>query len=82
MGSVVLMSSFYDWGKILIYIGIIMILAGFIIIRFDINFSWFGHLFGDIRIERDNFKLFIPLTSMLIITVILNLIIFLIKFLM
>lgn len=32
--------------------------------------SWFGHLPGDIRIERDNFKFFMPIASMLIVSII------------
>jgi uncharacterized protein HemY len=32
-------------------------------------FSWFGRLPGDIRIETDNTRVFIPITSMLIVSV-------------
>jgi uncharacterized protein HemY len=32
-------------------------------------FSWFGRLPGDIRIETDNTRIFIPITSMLIVSV-------------
>lgn len=31
--------------------------------------SWFGHLPGDIRIERDGFQLYFPLMSMILISV-------------
>jgi len=69
-------------GKLIISIGFLLILIGLIVLSGLDLFKWVGNLPGDIRIERNNFKLFIPLTSMLIITVILNLIIFLIKLLM
>jgi len=36
-----------------------------------------GHLPGDIRIERDDFTLFIPLTSGLIVSVVISLILWL-----
>ena len=36
-------------------------------------FSWFGKLPGDIRIETASGKIFIPITSMLIISVVLSL---------
>ncbi|WP_324435267.1 DUF2905 domain-containing protein [Mycobacterium sp.] len=36
-------------------------------------FSWFGHLPGDIRIERDNVRVYIPVVSMLLISVALSL---------
>ncbi len=35
--------------------------------------NWFGRLPGDIRIEGENGKLFIPVTSMLILSVVLSL---------
>jgi membrane protein implicated in regulation of membrane protease activity len=32
-------------------------------------FSWFGRLPGDLRIETDNTRVFVPITSMLIVSV-------------
>ena len=32
-------------------------------------FAWFGRLPGDIRIETDSTRVFIPITSMLIVSV-------------
>jgi hypothetical protein len=32
--------------------------------------GWFGHLPGDIRIERDNGGFYFPITSMLIVSVV------------
>lgn len=76
------MNSQFSWGKLLIYIGLIIALVGFLINTIEINFNWFGNLPGDIRIEKENFKLLIPITSMIIITIILNLIIYIIRFFM
>ena len=75
------MNNQFNWGKFLIYIGIVIAFLGFIINTIEINFKWFGNLPGDIRIERENFKLLIPITSMIIITIIINIIIYLIRFL-
>jgi len=36
------------------------------------SLNWFGHLPGDIRIETENGRIFIPITSMLIISVVLS----------
>lgn len=33
-------------------------------------FSWFGNLPGDIRIEGENSSVFIPITSMIVISVV------------
>ena len=38
-------------------------------------FSWFGNLPGDIRIEGENSRVFIPITSMILISVVLTVII-------
>jgi uncharacterized protein HemY len=32
-------------------------------------FSWFGRLPGDVRIETDNTRVYVPITSMLIVSV-------------
>ena len=37
------------------------------------SLNWFGKLPGDIRIETEQGKIFIPITSMLIISVVLTL---------
>jgi hypothetical protein len=35
-------------------------------------FSWFGHLPGDIRAEGETTRVFIPITSMLVVSVVLS----------
>jgi len=63
--------------KILITIGIIILLTG-------LFWPWlskipFGRLPGDIVIDKETFKLYIPITSMLIASVILTLIFWIIR---
>ena len=41
--------------------------------------SWFGRLPGDIRIERENFRLYVPLASMLVVSVALSAIIWVVR---
>jgi len=60
--------------KMLIGTGVVLILAGIIFGFSQKYFQWFGHLPGDIRIERENFKVFIPITSMLLVSILLSLI--------
>ena len=36
--------------------------------------GWFGRLPGDIRIERETVRVYVPITSMLIISVVLSLV--------
>ena len=62
-----------DIGRLLILIGIVLIVVGVTIAFLPKLFSWFGHLPGDIRIEKENTRLIIPITSMIIASVILTL---------
>ena len=61
-------------GKYLILIGAIILVLGIFIYFFGGNLKWLGHLPGDIRIERGNFRFYFPVTTIILI----NLIIFLI----
>lgn len=74
------MSGDLSPGKLLIYIGLFLVLIGGVIHYFGGALSWFGRLPGDIRIERENFRFYFPLTSMLLISLILNIVIRLIRF--
>lgn len=59
-------------GKTIIYIGIIVILIGLLIQYTPFNLNWFGKLPGDIRIERPGFSFFMPITSMIIVSVVVS----------
>ena len=65
----------HQTGKILIIIGIIAIVLGIIIYFAGDKFNWLGRLPGDIRIEKENFRLYIPITTMIIISILISLII-------
>ena len=61
--------------EVLIWIGSALLLLG-VLLRFVPGlFSWFGNLPGDIRIEGDNSSVFIPITSMLLISVVLSVVV-------
>jgi hypothetical protein len=66
-------------GKILITIGIILVIAGLILYFAGGRLTWLGRLPGDIRIERENFKLYFPLTTMIILSLLLTLILWIIR---
>jgi hypothetical protein len=53
------------------------VLAGLAIIVIGLRvwwggFNWFWHLPGDIRIERETVRIYIPLVSMLVISIVLT----------
>jgi len=60
------------FAKSIIIIGLILVVTGFTIMYFPKLFSWFGNLPGDIKIERENSRLFIPVGSMILISVVLS----------
>jgi len=70
----------YSPGKLLIYFGLLLILIGGFIHYFGGTLAWFGRLPGDIRVERENFRFYFPITSMLLISLLLNIIIRIIGF--
>ncbi|MFW5969323.1 MAG: DUF2905 domain-containing protein [Halofilum sp. (in: g-proteobacteria)] len=62
------------FGKVLITLGILLVVAGVVLVYAPWLVSWFGRLPGDIRIERDGGSVFIPITSMIIVSVVVSLI--------
>jgi magnesium-transporting ATPase (P-type) len=65
-------------GKIMIIAGIVLVILGLLLWFGATKFSWFGHLPGDIRIRKENFSFYFPFTSMLLLSVLLSLIIWII----
>ncbi|TRX03002.1 DUF2905 domain-containing protein [Candidatus Methylobacter oryzae] len=62
-------------GKLLAAIGVIFVIIGLIVSYAPWLINWFGKLPGDIRIENEHRFIFIPITSMLIVSIILTLIV-------
>jgi len=62
-------------GKWIIIAGIVIALAGVLIYFFHDKLNWLGKLPGDIRIEKDNFRFYFPLVTMIIISIILTVLI-------
>ncbi|WP_187261549.1 DUF2905 domain-containing protein [Pontibacter beigongshangensis] len=66
-------------GKAIVLIGVIIIVIGLVVWLAGDKFSWFGQLPGDIRVERKNFRFFAPITSMILISVLLSLLLWVIR---
>ena len=60
-------------GKLLIVIGVALILIGLVISYAPWMLNWFGKLPGDIRIESEKKSIFIPITSMIVVSIIFSL---------
>jgi len=55
--------------------GVALVLVGLAV--WSGAFGWFGRLPGDIRIERDSMRIYIPLASMLVLSIVLSLLMYL-----
>lgn len=62
-------------GKYLILIGAVILVLGVFIYFFGASLKWLGHLPGDIRIERGNFRFYFPITTLILINLILFIIV-------
>ena len=65
-------------GKVLIFAGIALILIG-TLVTFSGKMPWLGKLPGDISIQKNGFSLYFPITTSIIISVVLSLILMLIR---
>ncbi len=66
-------------GRWLIIIGASLLFLGLIVQFVPWLVSWFGKLPGDIRIESERGKVFIPIASMLIVSIAISLLVNLFK---
>ena len=64
-----------EFGKTLIYIGIALVVLGLI---FSVvgKIPWLGNLPGDITIQRERFTFYFPLTTGILISVIITLVLY------
>ena len=66
-------------GKYVILIGGIVIFLGLLIYFFHDRMYWIGRLPGDIRIERENFRFYFPITTMIVVSITVTLILYVIR---
>lgn len=65
-------------GKTLIIFGMILVIVGAIFTAGG-RFSWFGRLPGDIYMQKKNFTLFFPITTSILISIIVSLVLILMR---
>lgn len=66
------------FGKILIILGIFFVVLGMVFWAGG-KIPWLGHLPGDITLERERFTFYFPLTTCLLISVIVTLVLYLFR---
>ena len=67
-----------DSGKMLIGIGVALIVLG-VLFLLGSKLPWLGRLPGDIRVERENFRFYFPVTTCLLATVVITLLFWLLR---
>ena len=72
------MGELNAFGKILIFIGIVMIVVGGLFL-FGSKIPFIGRLPGDIAIQKKNFSFYFPITTCIIISIILSFIMWLLS---
>jgi uncharacterized membrane protein len=64
-------------GGLIIVLGVVAIVVGVLVATGAL--SWFGRLPGDIRIENENSRVFIPITSMILVSIVASLLLTLLR---
>lgn len=68
-----------EMGRVMLFVGLGIAFFGGLLLVAGRFFPWLGNLPGDIRIEGENGRVFIPITTMILVsvvgTIILNLLI-------
>ncbi|EKO17313.1 MULTISPECIES: DUF2905 domain-containing protein [Leptospira] len=70
-----------NFAKTFLTLGVLFLLVGLFILygnKFPF-LNYLGKLPGDIRIERENFKFYFPLTTSILVSILISLILFLIQ---
>ena len=64
-------------GQLIIALGLILVVVGLVAMRGWLG--WFGHLPGDVRIERENMRVYVPIVSMLLISILFSVLSYVIR---
>jgi len=54
-------------GQLIVVLGLVIVVVGLVTMRGWLG--WFGHLPGDVRVERPNARIYVPIVSMLLISI-------------
>ena len=65
-------------GRILIYLGFLLVAVGIVFLLAG-KIPWLGHMPGDIAIQRDRFTFYFPITTCIVISVIVSLVLYFFK---
>jgi len=64
-------------GPLLVAAGVVLVLVG--LLAWSGGLGWFGRLPGDIRIERETVRVYLPIVSMLLVSAAVSLVLYLFR---
>ena len=67
------------WGKYIIMAGFLIVVIGLVVYFMGDKLHWIGRLPGDIRVERENFRFYFPITTMILASLLFTLLLYLIR---
>lgn len=67
-----------ELGKILILLGVTLVVIG-LLLSFSDKLGWLGRLPGDLRLEKENLRIYFPLGTCLLISAVLSLVLWLLR---
>lgn len=66
-------------GKLLVIVGLVLVVVGLLVWFLGNKFTWFGHLPGDVRYESKNVRIYFPWVTMLLLSALLSLILWVVR---
>lgn len=64
-------------GYLVVLVGVAVVVIGLLIATGALG--WFGRLPGDVRIERENVRVYVPIVSMLLVSLVLSVLVALLR---
>ncbi len=64
-------------GPLIVLVGVVVVLIGVLV--WSGALSWFGRLPGDIRYEREAVRIYVPIVSMILVSAIVSLVLYLVR---
>ncbi len=64
-------------GPLIVMVGVVVVLIGVLV--WSGALSWFGRLPGDIRYERETVRIYVPIVSMILVSAIVSLVLYLVR---
>jgi hypothetical protein len=64
-------------GPLLVAAGLVLVVVG--LVAWSGGLGWFGRLPGDVRLERGNVRVYAPIVSMLVVSVVLSVVLYVVR---